>query len=257
MKLTLNDLEKELSGSLPIDLVRLLLSSYAEIKQNFYVGRHEPAELNAGKLCEVVLRILQVETKQRPTPFSIHIRDLPGEFRKFENATGSSESVRFHIPRVAIAVYNIRNKRGVGHAGQDVNPNLADSTLVVSAADWILAELVRLHYQCTLDEAQATVDGLVQRMLPLVYEIDGVKRVLNPDLTSAEKTLLLLASSPDGMPEDDLFKSVEHSNRSVYRRDVLRVLHKRKQIEFSLGKCTILPPGVRAVEQNYEEWSRY
>lgn len=257
MKLTLSDLERDLSRSLPNDLVRLLLRSYTEIKENFYIGKHEPAELNAGKLCEVVLRILQVETKQRPTPFTVHVKNLAGELQKFESAVAFNESIRFHIPRLASAIYDIRNKRGVGHAGQEVNPNLADSTLVAAAADWLVAEFIRLHYQCTLDEAQTTVDGLVQRKLPLVYEIGGVKRVLNPNLTSAKKTLLLLASAPGGLTESELFSSIEHSNLSVYRRDVLRVLHKKRQIEFSGGKCTILPPGMKVVEESYEEWSKY
>jgi len=257
LKLTLSELEADLSLSLPNDLVKLLLNAYSEIKENFYIGKHEPAELNAGKLCEIVLRVLQVETNQRPTPFTTHIRNLAEEFRKFENAAGANESIRFHIPRLASAVYNIRNKRGVGHAGQEVNPNLADSTIVAAASDWLIAEFIRIHYRCSLEEAQATVDGLVQRRIPLVYDIDGVKRVLNPDLSSAQKTLLLLASVPNGMSETDLFASIEHSNRSVFRRDVLRMLHQKRQIEFSGTKCTILPPGLKVVEEHYEEWSKH
>nr|WP_276977396.1 hypothetical protein [Ferrimicrobium acidiphilum] len=257
MKLTLTDLERDLSRSLPLHLVKLLLNSYKKIKENFYLGKLEPAELDGGKLCEVVLRILQVETQQHTTPFSTHVRDLAGEFRKFENMTSANESIRFHIPRLASALYNIRNKRGVGHAGQDVNPNLADSTIVAASADWIIAEFIRLHYSCTLDEAQATVDSLVQRRLPLVYEILGVKRVLNPKLSAAERSLLILASQPEGLSESELFKFVEHSNRAVFRRDVLKTLHKRKQIEFDGRRCTILPPGLRVVEEHYDGWSKY
>lgn len=69
-----------------------------------------------------------------------------------------------------------------------MNPNLADATLLATASDWILAEILRLHYDCTLDEAQAIVNGLVQRKLPLVYEIDGMKRVLNSRLGYKQKT---------------------------------------------------------------------
>lgn len=256
MGLTLAQLEAELAKGLPADLVKKLLAAYEEIKENFYLGRHEPSELNAGKLCEIVARILEHESGLALTPWGKTIPNLGDYLRGFEKQTQANDSIRFHIPRVANAIYNIRNKRGVGHVGGDVNPNLADSTYLVGAADWILADLIRLHYGCSLEEAQAIVDGLVQRKLPLVYEIGGVKRVLNPSLDYSQKTLLLLAGLfPKGVAESDLFNWVEHSHASVYRRDILRRLHKRKLIEFTNGKCTILPPGLREVELNYAKWS--
>lgn len=257
MRLTLAELENDLSVSLPPDLVRKLLAAYQEIKENFYLGKHEPAELNAGKFVEVILRVLEHESKMPLTPFGTSIKNMGDRLRNFENATAANDSVRFHIPRVANAIYNIRNKRGVGHVGADVNPNLADSTIVASGSDWIVAELVRVHYKCSLEEAQAVVDGLVQRKIPLVHDIGGVKRVLNPRLTYGEKTLLLLAPHPMGVPEKTLLEWVEHSHATTYRRDVLRALHKQKLIEHAKGHCTILPPGLRLVEAKYESWASF
>lgn len=96
-----------------------------------------------------------------------------GKLRAFEKSTstGSLESYRIHIPRVLATIYNIRNKRGVGHLGGDVNPNFADSTFIVTCVDWILAELVRVHYTCSLDEAQKMVDSIIIRPSFLVTKL--------------------------------------------------------------------------------------
>lgn len=253
------ELAEDLSQDLSKQLVEKLLKTYKEIKENFYLNRHEPAELNAAKFCEVIFRILEHETTTgHYTPLGTRIRNLGDRFRSFENITAANDSVRFHIPRVAIAIYNIRNKRGVGHVGGDVDPNLADASFVCAGADWILAELVRLHYHCTLEEAQELVDGLVQRKLLLIYKVGNRKRVLNPSLTYAEQTLLLLAGEfPQGVRDQTLWEWTGHSHLPTYKKDVLRPLHKKRLIEYSDSFCTALPTGVRIVEDNYAEWSDF
>ena len=53
------------------------------------------------------------------------------------------------------------------------------------------------------------------------------------------------------MPEAALLQAVEYSNASIYRRDVLKGLHKEKLIEFDPAKkqATLSATGVRKVEQ--------
>lgn len=253
---TLEKLRTDLAAKYPPRLVNALLQSYETIKENFFFGRHEPAELNGGKLCEAVVRMLEFEANGKPTPLGAKISNMGDKLRSFEKETSLNESLRFHIPRVANSIYNIRNKRGVGHVGADVNPNLADSTLVASSADWIVAEFVRLHYRCTLEEAQRIGDGLVQRRLPLVYSVGENRRVLNSTLSYANQVLLLLAGEfPNGLSEKQLLAWTEHSHASVFRRNVLRPLHKERMIEYSPGQCVVLPPGLKVVEQNYQTWS--
>ena len=252
-------LSKDLSQDLPKQLVERLLKAYEQIKKNFYLGRHEPAELNGAKFCEVIFRILESETGGgKYTPLGTRVQNLGERFRSFESVTAANESVRFHIPRVAIAIYNIRNKRGVGHVGGDVVPNLADASFVCASADWLMAELVRLHYHCSLEEAQQLVDRLVQRKILLVYKVGNRKRVLNPSLTYAEQTLVLLAGEfPHGVRDQTLWEWTGHSHFQSYKRDVLKPLHGRRLIDYSDATCTALPTGVRVVEDNFAEWSDF
>jgi hypothetical protein len=67
----------------------------------------------------------------------------------------------------------------------------------------------------------------------------------------AQKTLVLLYHSGSAVSEADLFSWVEHSNQSNYRRDVLRILHRRKLIELDEDNhtVTISPLGIREVEE--------
>jgi len=45
-----------------------------------------------------------------------------------------------------IAQYEIRNNRGVGHVGGDVDQNHMDAKIVVEMAKWTIAELIRLFH---------------------------------------------------------------------------------------------------------------
>ena len=196
--MSISKVSKDLKSRLPSELVDALLVSYDEIKQNYFLERHGPSELNGGKFCEACVRIIQHETDNgNYIPIGTSVRNMIGVLRDFERipTNQATESYRIHIPRVLITMYNIRNKRGVGHLGGDVNPNFADSTLLATCADWVMAELFRIYYQCTLDEAQSIVDSLVQRKLVLVYDIEDVKRVLLSTMSHKNQTLVLLASA--------------------------------------------------------------
>jgi len=257
----LNKIRADLSREIPTDIVDALLSSYEEIKRNYYLGRYEPSELNGGKFTEACYRILECETQGGcHTPIGISVNNIVGKLRDFERTPVAKavESFRTTIPRTLIAVYNVRNKRGVCHLGGDVNPNFADSTLLVSCCDWVMAELIRIHYHCTLHEAQGMVDALVQRPLSLVYELLGTTRVLLPSLSYKNQVLILLAQvHPKSLRDTDLFRSVEHSNASVFRSSVLSSLHHDRLIEYNSDKreCAILPTGLKFVEDSYADWS--
>lgn len=249
----------DLKSKLPPELVDALLTSYDELKQNFYIGKHEPSELNGGKFCEACFRILQYETNGGTyTQIGVSVSDLIGKLRDFERlpATPTNESFRIHIPRVLVTIYNIRNKRGVGHLGGDVNPNSADSSLLVACADWIMAELFRIHYQCSLEEAQNIVNAIIQRRLNLVHEIENIKRVLLPSLSARNQTLLILSSSyPNKVSVDDLVLWIEPSNKSRYQNEILQKLHKERLIEYNKPDwCTILPTGLSYVASQHSVW---
>jgi hypothetical protein len=250
----LTQVRADLEKHFPKVLVTRLLDAYVELKQRFLLGHHEPSELNAGKFAEAVVRMLQQATSGTHTALGKSLPRMDKLLPSFLNFP-VNDSYRVHIPRVLNAIYDVRNKRGVGHLKGDVDPNLQDSTLLVSSADWILAELFRICFTTSHEEAKRIVDGLVQRPLPLVHEVNGVRRVLLPSLSQRDHVLALLASAEKGaMTFAELVASCEPKNTTDFRNRVLRTLHTERLIELRGEACTILPPGNQHVEREYAGW---
>lgn len=253
----IDKIRNDISKKYPKNLVDALIDSYVEIKEQYYLNKHEPSELNGGKFVEACARIIEQELMGQFTPLGTSIKNMVLLLRNFETSPVSHhDSFRLHIPRALLSIYNIRNRRGVGHLGGDVCANIADATLIATSADWVLAELYRMFYTSSLEEAQAVVTQLVKRKIVLVHEVGEIKRVLANFLNFKEQTLLFLASSyPDSSSDNDLFIQLEYSSLSAYKSRILRPLHKARMLNYSdQGECVLLPPGLKFVEDHYQKW---
>lgn len=238
--------------AIPQGLRQELLSAYGSILKNYRERRWEPAELNGGKLCEVVYTILRGFVDGAYAKKSTKPKNMIDACRDFEQASSSSfsRSVRIQIPRMLMSLYEIRNNRGVGHVGGDVDPNHMDAVCVLQMSKWILGELVRIFHGVSTDIASAAVDAIVERTIPIVWEVGGKFRVLQPDMSMKDRALVLLYHSAGPVTESDLVTWAEHSNASVFRRDVLRPAHKKKLLEYNAeaGTIHISPLGTDYVE---------
>jgi hypothetical protein len=150
-----------------------------------------------------------------------------------------------------VFLYTLRGKRGIGHAGGDVEANAVDAQTIVGVADWIVCELVRIFHSLSLEEAQSIVDTLSTRNIPEIWEVAGKKRILRTDLDFKQKVLLLTyAASEGGVLMEDLLDWTEYSNKSMFKQVVLRPLHREKLIEHDRESdiVYISPLGIREVE---------
>jgi hypothetical protein len=241
----------QLFAALPQSLRDELVACFDEISRNYRESRWEPAELNGGKLCEVVYTILRGYVDGTFPPRAAKPANMVDACRALEQAGQHwPRSVRVQIPRMLVALYEIRNNRGVGHVGGDVDPNRMDATVVLSMAQWLMAELVRLFHGVDTSTAQVAVDALVTRTVPVVWEVDGRKRVLAKGVPYRSATLLLLYSCAGPVSDADLRLWVEHPDMSGYRRDVLRRLHRDRLAEYdeTAGNIRLSPVGVAYVE---------
>lgn len=246
-------------GKLPSSLRDDLLREFNKVVQNYREERWEPAELDAGRLCEVVYTILRGHVDGSYPAKSSKPRDFKGACDDLAQTpkTAFPHSVRITVPRILIALYDVRNNRGVGHVDGDVDANHMDSVFVLHGSKWVVAELVRIFHDVDTTQAAEIVEALSERIVPLVYDVAGVKRVLNPSLTMKDRSLVLLYSVAAPVAEADLVTWTEHSNASVYRRDVLRRMHKQKLVEYdeNAREVHLLPPGAAYVEEQLESFS--
>jgi hypothetical protein len=238
---------------LPSGLRDPLLASFNEIVVNFSERRWTVSELNGGKLCEVVYTILKGHVDGSFAPAPSKPSNMVQACSELAKADGTRfpRSVRIQIPRMLVALYEVRNNRGVGHVGGDVDPNHMDAAVVLAMAQWVMAELVRLFHGTDPRTATEAVDALVERTIPIVWELEGKRRVLDPALKMKQKMLLLLYSVPGAVEEGTLVDWLEHSNAAVFRRDILIPAHHARLVEYDRDTKTIRlsPLGAREVEK--------
>lgn len=244
-------LPDDLLAGLPATLRKELLAAYEEILRNYRERRWEPAELNGGKLCEVVYTILKGHVAGVFPSRSSKPSNMVDACRALEQASAFPRSIRIQIPRMLVALYEVRNNRGVGHVGGDVDPNHMDAACVLEMSKWVMSELVRVFHGTSTEEATKAVDLLVERTTPSVWKVGNNLRVLDHQKPMKDKVLLLAYHSRGAVREADVFSWVEHSNASVFRRDVVRPLHKTKLIEYDKDSKTIeiSPLGIEYVEK--------
>ena len=235
---------KSALSAIPDGLRSPLLAEYRSIVQNFAEHRWSPSELSGGKFCEIIFTILDGHAKSAYASVPKKPRAFDQACKLLENNSHVPRSFQILIPRLLPALFEVRNNRGVGHAGGDVDPNHMDAVFVLTSCNWIMAELVRVFHKVSISEAQDVVDRLVERRMPLLWIGDDMRRVLDTMLGLREQILLLLCTSPGKILTADLKNWTGYKNGSYFKK-LLREMHEDRLIELAGDGSTalILPPG--------------
>src|SRR5690242_6672100 len=107
-------------SAIPDGLRQPLLAEYQSIVQNFAEHRWSPSELSGGKFCEIVFTILDGYAKGSYGASPKKPRAFDQACKLLENNGQVPRSFQILIPRLLPALFEVRNNRGVGHAGGDV-----------------------------------------------------------------------------------------------------------------------------------------
>jgi hypothetical protein len=247
MQPSLHDALKDLPDGLRNPLIQL----YEDALSEYRAARWEAVGTKAGKICEVVYSIIQGKVSGTYPGKPSKPKNMVDDCKRLEQHNKThGRSLCIQIPRVLTAVYELRNNRNIGHVGSDVDPNHMDAELMIRSVKWLMAELLRNFANLDTDAARDLIESVTARSFHAVWAEGNVKRVLNPGLHMTDKTLVLLYASGGRAHMDDLFAWAQHSNKSAYKKDVLKPLNKRAQVHFDVesGLVTLLPPGVRHVE---------
>lgn len=244
-----NDVRKILEASYGVEITDKLLDSYREIEENFILKKWKPSELDSGHFVESVRRILEFEFSSIYTPYNQSLSKFTDSvLKQYENFSGH-ESFRLLIPRALKSIYNIRNKRGVGHTAS-ISPNEMDATYILHTVKWVLAEIVRLKTNLSIERTQELVQQISQRNIDLIWKNGEVKRILNPKIPAKNQVLILLFdTSPQRI---DLMRSiVEYKHANNFRNLIVGDLHKKRLIEWDKenGECRISPTGLIEAEK--------
>ena len=157
-----------LLAQIPTPLREELVKRYAEICRNYIERRWEPSQLNAGKLCEVAYCVVKgyldgsfPDAVSKPSNFPVACQQL-SQIPAVPGRVGD-RSFRILIPKVLVPLYEVRNHRGVGHVGGEVDANSMDASYVHASARWVICEFVRVFHDVSTGAAQRAVDAIVER----------------------------------------------------------------------------------------------
>ena len=167
-----------LSQQLNADLVKDLVNSYVDVKDNHVKGDDESAISKAGKFVENVFRILKfiLNGKILPEIKQWDFNDISEDLRN-ANSTKFPESVRILIPKIALSlIYEPRNKSGAVHQ-KPINPDFIDGKLVVGACDWIIAEILRIYHTRDTDAVNKLIQNVVKDYIPVIQKVGDEKFV--------------------------------------------------------------------------------
>ena len=164
-------------------------------------------------------------------------------------SVSAHDSLRIHIPRALWVIYGVRNRHDVGHIGGDVNPNRADAYFVIGVCDWVLAELVRLTFNCSLVDAQAMVDNLVERNIPIIQDIDGFPKILRTNMTIPERIMAIAyVKGAQSLDIKDLQKWLRPAKNSAIMVALLRLDRDKAFLHRDGDRCRITISGSKYVE---------
>jgi hypothetical protein len=230
-----------------------LANAHTKMKAAHRAHEYDACGVQAGKICETMIRYLQHELTGLATPFGTSLSNFSDLCKSMEKTpkTAGPEELRVLVPRALNFVYTMRNKRGMGHEGEEVAPHEADASAVVALANWCVAEVIRVTSTLPMEDAQRVVDALAARELPVVWSGAGRKRVLDPQMSRKDQVLTLLYSEPEeATPIEDLCAWVEAPRLDHFRTRVIVSMHAERLVEYDRDTETVLllPPGVAAAE---------
>ena len=251
----INQIKNQLKNKFNGDLVDALFSCYILFNEKYYLGEFRAAALEGGRFAEVALRMIQELTTNIFIPLGQPITNFLNEVRNFERlpVMNFHESIRVQIPRVLQVIYDIRNKRDIGHISKEINANYTDATLSLISTNWVLAELFRLfNIVKDIDEAQEILNSIVKFRIPIIQDFDGFKKILDPKLSIKSKILILLYQCAGIGCETKILLSWLNKEDKQQLYNALNTLENKELFlhRNNKGKCFITDSGKMYVEEN-------
>ena len=225
----LAEIKNQLKAHIHDDLLEEILEHYSVLKRCYLLQDWEKCLLRGGKFCEAVAKAMHfIRTGKTVTNISVD-----SELKEAGDCTDIPESLRVIITRAVRLVYDFRNRRGGAHGS--FNPNVMDCKIVVSVADWIVAEFVRIY--CTEDTAVAMkfVESISEKSMPLIEVIGDDYLVLRRGLSARKEIgFILYYRYPERTKVAQLTKwAYNHSrgniNTSLANMRAVKIVHSNSE----------------------------
>ena len=250
MRLSSDQVIKELGNIVDPGFATAIVGSYIEMEQRFFAGDWKPTELDGGRLCEALSRALY----QLDCGYIMHT-ELPGKLcdwlEDFNNKRthNLAEADRRHFCKAIRLAYKLRSDRGAVHISPEYTANEMDSVLMLHVGKWMFAEFLRLAWNKDRKIIAETIADIIQLQHPIIHEVDGVPLVLDHNVSAPEEVLMLL-SHADGhkLLKDELTRQAKNNTYGSVGVAISRLL-KTNEIRSTgtPGELAITPKGQKRV----------
>lgn len=182
----------QLSPPADSTLATQLVDEFISLERRYIQRDWEPAELDGGQFCEILMRILY-----HLDSGNLNLRKSCDECITYINNNQAPHAIKprsdaIHLAKVAQTVYKFRSDRGAVHISPHYTPNHMDAKLVIECVRWAMAEILRLISKADRDEIAKSIRELLQFDVPCIGTFENVLLVQRTDLTAEEELLVLL-----------------------------------------------------------------
>jgi hypothetical protein len=244
---------KDALNTIPVGLRDPLIEEFEQALDEYRAADWEKVGLKAGKFCEIAYCICAGHATGAYATSPSKPSNFPQACRDLEQHNGTKgRSLCMQVPKVLVALYELRNNRAIGHVSAEIGPNHMDAEFFLRGMKWVMSEFVRNYSQLPLADSHAVVEAVTARTFHIVWSSGNVRRVLEPAKTSGEKVLILLYAESKPVAVSQLQAWVEYRNGTDFKRKVLKNLHKKALVHFDEKASTvqILPTGQAYVEKS-------
>lgn len=232
---------------IPNNLEDKLIEEYTEMKRHLQLNEDAPAQLNGGRFAEAILRIFQHLIGVSITPFGVEFKAV--EKTKLINIVTSDPNIDEHIRQKVTVLTKLlldfRNNRDVAHLG-GFSANKIDANFILSCANWIVAELIRVYGDCSMEEAQKMIDKIAIPNYPIIFDIEGEEFIKRDDLTVKQEILVLVCRQKREI--GFLFSKTKDGNRSRFNKTV-KSMETAKLIALKDDFYNLLPKGLEEIQR--------
>jgi hypothetical protein len=243
------ELTAALASSIDGQLSAQLVEESISLEEAFLLKKWKYSELDGGRFTEVAARIVySVDSGNLSLTKSVD--DC---LRYVDNQQVAhhfpEQQAAIHLAKIIRAVYKLRSQRGAVHVSPTYTANEIDSRLIVEAARWILADLLRIFVTKNRNEITAVIRSLARFPQPLIRTYENLPLLQAVSFTAEEEILAHLLNAVDGMVISGLISSIPKDPSGI-RRAVRKLssAQVRQAVERS-GRWFITDLGIKRIEE--------
>ena len=217
-----------------------LVESFSMQKNEYLKGRYEESLLKAGVFVENLFILLNyiLSKKKLDEIKQTQFDQISSELAKAKN-DDIPESIRILVPRIAKSmIYDVRSKTGAIHK-KSIVPDKIDVKLTISAADWIMAELLRTYHKRDTMLVQGLIDEVIEDFLPVTEKI-GDDFYINRKVSCEEEVLIQLHENQDGLTRPELGKLISNFSSSNVTKVVKKLIMEKRIFRINVSSKYII-----------------